>query len=115
MSNQHENVIHAMADKLLDFFEGSGAVNYIEQTFGCNDDPSKSFVITMQKVEGLTPCQKLADAEQRIEELEQQLKDAQIKGFKDGWEASGEGYNSEHGANTDEVVNDYINDLNSGE
>lgn len=70
MSNQHENVIHAMADKLLDFFEGSGAVNYIEQTFGCNDDPSKSFVVTMQKVEGLTPCQKLAAAEQRIEELE---------------------------------------------
>jgi len=66
---QHENVIHAMADKLLDFFEGSGAVNYIEQTFGCNDDPSKSLVITMQKVEGLTPCQKLADAERRTEEL----------------------------------------------
>lgn len=69
MSNEHENVIHAMADKLLDFFEGSGAVNYIEQTFGCNDNPSKSFVVTMQKVEGLTPCQKLAATEQRVEEL----------------------------------------------
>ncbi len=55
------------------------------------------------------------DCKKRIEELEKQLKDAQIKGFKDGWEASGEGYNSEYGANTDEVVNDYINDLNSGE
>lgn len=82
MSNQHENVIHAMADKLLDYFDGSGAVNYIEQTFGCNDDPSKSFVVTMQKVDGLTPCQKLEDAEKRIENmkgcidmLEQQLKD----------------------------------------
>lgn len=74
MSNQHENVIHAMADKLLDFFEGSGAVNYIEQTFGCNDDPSKSFVITMQKVEGLTPCQKLAAAEEQIQKLEDRLR-----------------------------------------
>jgi hypothetical protein len=73
MSNEHENVIHAMADKLLDFFEGSGAVNYIEQTFGCNDDPSKSFVVTMQKVDGLTPCQKLVDAERRVEELENAL------------------------------------------
>lgn len=63
--SEHENVIHAMADKLLDFFEGSGAINYIEQTFGCNDDPSKSFVVTMQKVEGLTPCQKLAESEDR--------------------------------------------------
>lgn len=72
---QHENVIHVMADKLLDFFEGSGAVNYIEQTFGCNDDPSKSFVITMQKVEGLTPCQKLADAEEQIQKLEDRLRE----------------------------------------
>ena len=74
MSNEHENVIHAMADELLDYFDGSGAVNYIEQTFGCNDDPSKSFVVTMQKVEGLTPCQKLADAEEQIQKLEDRLR-----------------------------------------
>lgn len=67
---QYENIIHQMADYLLEFFEGEEAVNYIEQTFGCNNDPSRSFVITMQKVDGLTPCQKLADAEKRIEELE---------------------------------------------
>ena len=51
----------------------------------------------------------------RIEMLERQLKDAQIKGFKDGWGTGAEGYNSEYGANTDEVVNDYVNNLNSGE
>ena len=71
---RHENVIHEMADKLLDFFEGEDAVNYIEQTFGCNDDPSKSFVITMQKAEGLTPCQKLARAEEQIQKLEHRLR-----------------------------------------
>lgn len=63
-----------MADHLIDFFEGEGAVNYIEQTFGCNDDPSKSFVITMQKVDGLTPCQKLDEANKRIAELEARLR-----------------------------------------
>lgn len=66
----HQNMIHKVADSLLEYFEGEGAVNYIEQTLGCNDDPSKSFVLTMQKVEGLTPCQKLAEAEKRIEQIE---------------------------------------------
>lgn len=74
--SEYENPIHAMADHLIDFFEGEEAVNYIEQTFGCNDDPSKSFVITMQKVEGLTPCQKLDQANKRIEELEKQVDNA---------------------------------------
>lgn len=72
----HQNIIHEMADKLLEYFEGEDAVNYIEQTFGCNDDPSKSFVVTMQRVEGLTPCQKLAEAEQRIADLERMCDNA---------------------------------------
>ena len=67
--SEYKNPMHAMADHLIDFFEGEGAVNYIEQTFGCNDDPSKSFVLTMQKVDGLTPCQKLANAEARNRKL----------------------------------------------
>ena len=60
---KHENIIHQIADDLLEYFDGEGAVNFIEQTYGCNNDPSKSFVLTMQKVDGLTPCQKLAKAE----------------------------------------------------
>jgi len=59
----HENPIHLLADTLTDYFEGSNAVNYIEQTFTCNQDSSKSFVVTMQKIEGLTPCEKLSKAE----------------------------------------------------
>ena len=59
----HESPLHLLADSLIDYFDSSEAVNYIEQTFACNHDSSKSFVITMQKVEGLTPCEKLAKAE----------------------------------------------------
>lgn len=73
MGNEYKNIMHAMADHLIDFFEGEGAVNYIEQTFGCNDDPSKSFVLTMQKVDGLTPCQKLDQANELIEYLKDAL------------------------------------------
>ena len=65
----HQNIIHEIAERLLEYFEGEGAVSYIEQTFGCIDDPSKSFVLTMQKVEGLTLHQKLTEAEQRIADL----------------------------------------------
>lgn len=59
----HESPLHLLADSLIDYFDSSEAVNYIEQTFACNHDSSNSFVITMQKVEGLTPCEKLAKAE----------------------------------------------------
>ena len=61
--SEHENIMHAVADSLIHYFEGTDAVNYIENTFECNDDPSKSFVLTMQIKDGLTPCQKLAEAE----------------------------------------------------
>ena len=63
-----------MADKLIDYFEGEGAVNYIEQTFECNHDSSKSIVLTMQKIEGLTPCQKLAKAEKLNADMCEEIK-----------------------------------------
>lgn len=59
----HESPLHLLADNLIDYFEGSEAVNYIEETFTCNHDSSKSFVVTMQMINGLTPCEKLAKAE----------------------------------------------------
>lgn len=70
---EHENVMHLLADSLIDYFEGSSAVNYIEHTFQCKNDESKSFVMTMQKVEGLTPCQKLAKAEKLNAEMYEML------------------------------------------
>jgi len=57
--------------------------------------------------------EQLSQASKRIEELESKLKEAQIKGFKDGWESSGEGFNSEYGAKTEEVLQNYIDELNS--
>lgn len=77
MSNtgQYDSVMHVIADKLLEHFDLTGAINYLEQTFESKDDPSKSFVLTMQMREGLTPCEKLATAEQRIAELEKELND----------------------------------------
>ena len=50
----HESPMYVIADALLDYFDDIGATDYIEQTFECKKDPSKSFVVTMQKVDGLT-------------------------------------------------------------
>ena len=77
MSDSHENILHALADSLIDYFEGTNAVNYIEHTFECIEDTSKSFVLTMQKVEGLTPCEKLALANEEIAKL--QAENAEFK------------------------------------
>ena len=74
MSDKHENILHELADQLLDYFEGTEAVNYIEQTFECKKDSSKSFVLTMQRVEGLTPCEKLAAANEEIERLKSDIR-----------------------------------------
>lgn len=79
MSNtgQYDSVMHVIADKLLEHFDFTGAINYLEQTFESKDDPSKSFVLTMQMREGLTPCEKLFAAEQRIAD---QLKLIEVAG-----------------------------------
>lgn len=69
MIDEHENILHRIADELIDYFDSTDAVNYIEQIFECNDDPSKSFVLTMQIKEGLTPCQKLTNSESRNRKL----------------------------------------------
>lgn len=80
MSNtgQYDSVMHVIADELLEHFDFTGAINYLEQTFESKDDPSKSFVLTMQMLEGLTPCEKLFAAEQRIAELEKELNDYKV-------------------------------------
>lgn len=86
MSDKHESILHELADSLLDYFEGSGAVNYIEQIFECKEDNSKSFVLTMQKTEGLTPCEKLREANEKIKKL--QAENAELKkqnGLTENW------------------------------
>ena len=114
MSNQHK-LICKLSDSLIEHFKSNTDINGCSQTLDLAEDDSISLTLSVHKAKDDNPTLKLMKAEQRIEELEKQLKDAQMKGFKDGWEASGEGYNAEHGPNADEVVNDYINDLNSGE
>ena len=67
--------MHKIADALMVAFEGGDATNYIEQTFEDKEDSSRCFVLTMQMKEGLTPCQKLSTAEERVKQLEDALKD----------------------------------------
>lgn len=70
----HESIMHVIADKLVENFEGVGAVNYIEQIFTDKNDPCKSFVLTMQMVNGLTPCEKLNAANELIAKQAEQIK-----------------------------------------
>ena len=79
----HESVMHIIADKLMVHFEGSSATNYIEQTFEDKEDSSRSFVLTMQMKDGLTPCEKLSIAQERIAELEAALQEV-IYHFESG-------------------------------
>lgn len=77
MDNQfgdHESIMHVIADKLVEHFEGVGAVNYIEQIFTDKNDPCKSFVLTMQMANGLTPCEKLNAANELIDKQAEQIK-----------------------------------------
>ena len=74
-SNNHESTMHMIADALANQFEDSVAVNYIEQTFTDKTDESKSFVLTMQRVNGLTPCEKLQSANDEIEKLKSAIKE----------------------------------------
>ena len=69
----YDSIMHVIAEKLVSHFEGTNAVNYIEQVFKDESNPSKCFVLTMQMKEGLTPCQKLATSELRVKELEGKL------------------------------------------
>ena len=56
-----------MAEAFADQFKSSGAVNYLELLFEHKE--IGPLTVTMQRVEGLTPSQKLAAAEQREEHL----------------------------------------------
>ncbi|HGE8501496.1 hypothetical protein ACYZFV_01400 [Serratia ureilytica] len=67
--------VQLMADCFADQFKSSGAINYLELLF--EHAEVGEMTVTMQRVEGLTPAQKLAAAEQRITELEQAMRHIQ--------------------------------------
>ena len=65
----YESAMHLMCDALCEQFETLEAENYIEQVFADKTDKSKSYVVTMQKVSGVTPCQKLAAKDEENKKL----------------------------------------------
>lgn len=67
--------VQLMADCFADQFKSSGAINYLELLF--EHAEVGEMTVTIQRVEGLTPAQKLAAAEQRITELEQAMRHIQ--------------------------------------
>lgn len=64
-------VCQLLAEAYADQFRESGAVNYLELLF--NHTEIGPLTITMQRVEGLTPAQKLARAETERDALQQQV------------------------------------------
>lgn len=59
--------VQLMADSFADQFKKSGAVNYLELLFEHAD--VGQMTVTMQRVEGLTPAQKLAKSDAERDEL----------------------------------------------
>lgn len=64
-------VCQLMAEAYAEQFRQSGAINYLELLFHHSD--IGPLTITMQRVEGLTPAQKLAQAEAQRDDLQQKL------------------------------------------
>lgn len=65
-------VCQLMAEAYADQFKQSGAINYLELLFDHTE--IGPLTITMQRVEGLTPAQKLAQAEAERDALQEQIK-----------------------------------------
>lgn len=63
--------IQIMAESFADQFKSSGAVNYLELLFDHSE--VGPLTVTMQRVEGLTPAQKLAAVEAQLEAAQQEL------------------------------------------
>ena len=55
------------------WFDTVGGVNYVETKLMVADQPDPEFVFTMQRIDGLTPADKVAIAEARVAELEAEL------------------------------------------
>lgn len=55
------------------WFDAVGGVNYVETKLAVDGAEDPEFVFTMQRIDGLTPADKVAAAEARIAELEAEL------------------------------------------
>jgi hypothetical protein len=63
---------------LLNYLEKTGGNNYLELSFQPTDEEiatEGNIVVTIQRAKGLTPTQKLALAELRIQEMSQEIED----------------------------------------
>ncbi|MBC3253532.1 hypothetical protein H8I91_25020 [Serratia fonticola] len=77
--------IQMMAEAFAEQFKAAGAVNYLELLF--QHDDLGPLTVTMQRVEGLTPTQKLAAAEQRLQQpaLADVIAERQRQISAEGW------------------------------
>jgi len=63
------NIFHVFCETFVETFKDSGATNYLVAEF--NSEELGAFTVTMQRSEGLTVYQKLNEANERVEHLEQ--------------------------------------------
>lgn len=63
--------MHLVAEAFASQFKESGATNYLEMSL-IHDDIGE-FVVTMQRKQGLTPSQKLADCEQQLQSAKAEI------------------------------------------
>lgn len=68
------DIMQKTAEAFVDHLEKVGAENYLECTFTNNVDSSKSIIVTVSYIEGKSPHQKLMEAQERIQELEEKIK-----------------------------------------
>ncbi len=62
-----------VAEVARQWFTTVGGVNYVETKLAVDGGEEPEFVFTMQRVDGLTPADKVAAAEARVAELEAEL------------------------------------------
>lgn len=55
------------------WFDAVGGINYVETKLAVDGGPEPEFVFTMQRIGGLTPADKVAEAETRIAALEAEV------------------------------------------
>lgn len=62
-------ILRIFAELLVKEFIDTGAINYVEMAFTSNSlDPGERYVLTLQKASGLTPHQKLLQAQRELNE-----------------------------------------------
>lgn len=79
-----------LAESFAKQFKDSGGVNYVELQFTSKEEiPGERFVVTLQRVQGLTPTQKLAACQAAIDKVRDVV--ARYRAPGDGWETLTDG------------------------